>query len=1336
MARTEHRLANSATSPQAVNGDLYEIHLQILVKLIVDSDTRVTQRFTTGGQGGIVSVSDTLNATLSHALIPVPADNPIQEYRECLAAATPPFLLARRFVAAESWTKASTQDGIRYLGLFREQEPDLPTILTHRVLLILGEPGAGKSTTARAIAQHVLDNGQANAIPVIVSLKSYRANLRNLLLRTVPAKVLDALELARTYILDGVDEVAAEHRSTLPGELNDLLTTDNNARLILTARQAFAAQHADALPTGTTTYHLLDFDDEDIKALTTHQGINIEEFRNAVHDAECEEEIRNPFVLTVLLERYKAHGQLSRLRSDNVAYVVTRLIQSRPLFNATRQQRALRMLAVAAETAARNELTEEEALRILLDAIEFPPATARQLLDELSQSILIRMPGGISFQMRSYGEYLAAEELHDAPLDRLKELAFVGDAPVDTWQNTVTYLAEMNDKIRAYFATHHPEWLINVSPTAFSEDERTALTRRLVTLTNAAKAYLVDEERFSLRRLARLLTPSVITELRAQLASTNPHEVANALVLLGIRQEPAIAPHALRLVTEHRSASTVRYSAIIALINTGENAVIKDLIAFADQSDPYYINIIDAIGSLCTPADFPSVLPLLERSNAGLSSAYYHFRELNTKEALTAAIAYLTHQPRALDGHDLDSYLEPIVDLLPAHWDEQLASSVGLLLAAAEREHLFLQRDKLPTKILQHAGAKDHQGTVMQAMLRSLATDGTRLRHLCHLTAPLVNLRVAHWIKDHAPQYAQDFFPWLPPGPSRDVLDPRSPDVKRAHEETIAAQHAEERQREDRATTTRTQHQNTIRTSRDINRIIIVAERLQKEHWPELAAEQRSWLAQAANDTLARYDLARSITWENENRWTRPHGLNPLLHLIDYYQLHLSDDVSIVLALRSWPDQAIANYYRREGFTQAAKEQLNQLLHSAENHNITQHVLSFLRQTPYDTPIIRDLLRQHALDTTAPIAVRTEATECLTRREPATETLLTLARDQEPAIREQAFRELIKQQHRATIQRALATLTDDDLRNAEVPIPNSTPLDWIGKITSEFALDDLRALRLRSMAQELWRITNLLTGTIANIDKNRAAAVINQQLPHTPPAWQAHYRQEADKLQRAARIQAVQQTPLDALIRKLKGATSMIRVKIWCEGPTDRPVLRKLFNDGGEAEIATTMDFVGGWANLISETEPERWLDGCRQAVIIMDGDVGRKLKKNKRPLTEEAKKVQRRFAQHPLTLYVLQRYGIENYLPQHAYETVLARNLTWYFPLPETTSIEKHFCEPLTFWRRLRNWLLRRRNPSFYQKHQNEEVAAHTTTADIAGTDLASIIDDVKQKAAASRTF
>jgi hypothetical protein len=125
----------------------------------------------------------------------------VEECRERLAATPRALLLARRFIPDESWTKATTE-GTRYVGVFREYEPDLAAVLEHQHVLMLGEPRAGKSTTAQAVIYHVIH----------------------------------------------------------------LMANDKNAKIVLTSRPAYAARYPDTLPTGLTAYHLLDFDEMDIKA--------------------------------------------------------------------------------------------------------------------------------------------------------------------------------------------------------------------------------------------------------------------------------------------------------------------------------------------------------------------------------------------------------------------------------------------------------------------------------------------------------------------------------------------------------------------------------------------------------------------------------------------------------------------------------------------------------------------------------------------------------------------------------------------------------------------------------------------------------------------------------------------------------------------------------------------------------------------------------------------------------------------------------------------------------------------------------------------------------------
>ena len=193
----------------------------------------------------------------------------------------------------------------------------------------------------------------------------------------------------------------------------------------------------------------------------------------------------------------------------------------------------------------------------------------------------------------------------------------------------------------------------------------------------------------------------------------------------------------------------------------------------------------------------------------------------------------------------------------------------------------------------------------------------------------------------------------------------------------------------------------------------------------------------------------------------------------------------------------------------------------------------------------------------------------------------------------------------------------------------------------------------------------------------------------------------------------------------------MIAVKVYTEGPTDRPVFRWLLELTGEHELARTVDYVGGWPNLLSETNPERWLDGCHEAVIVMDGDEGRHLRKRKKPFTKQAKRAKRMFRNYPITLHVLERYGIENYFSQRACEEVLQRDLNAYFPIPDHVPILKHFFERPSGIHRFIQWMiLRGQFGSFYHKNCNEQIAQFLQLDDIANTDLRSILDSITDQA------
>jgi len=187
----------------------------------------------------------------------------------------------------------------------------------------------------------------------------------------------------------------------------------------------------------------------------------------------------------------------------------------------------------------------------------------------------------------------------------------------------------------------------------------------------------------------------------------------------------------------------------------------------------------------------------------------------------------------------------------------------------------------------------------------------------------------------------------------------------------------------------------------------------------------------------------------------------------------------------------------------------------------------------------------------------------------------------------------------------------------------------------------------------------------------------------------------------------------------LKVSTSLITLKVYVEGSTDAPVYSQFLTELGEPELAASIDLVNGWPNL-SNRSVDRWLDGCREAVLIMDGDVGRVFDKPGAPLSSDARKAFSAFQQRPIHLFVLERYGIENYFTQHAVEEVTGRDLTGRWPLPPDEEITGYLAEA--------------DGSRFYSKSMNVEVAKRMSVSDVTSTDLGTILQNVCQMAAQLR--
>src|SRR5688572_8505685 len=84
-----------------------------------------------------------------------------------------PFFIERLFRTDEEWERVAAHD-FRSVSLSARTEATLDQILGRRVTAILGEPGSGKSTVAKAAVQRTIDGGR---VPVIAQLRSYTGDL-------------------------------------------------------------------------------------------------------------------------------------------------------------------------------------------------------------------------------------------------------------------------------------------------------------------------------------------------------------------------------------------------------------------------------------------------------------------------------------------------------------------------------------------------------------------------------------------------------------------------------------------------------------------------------------------------------------------------------------------------------------------------------------------------------------------------------------------------------------------------------------------------------------------------------------------------------------------------------------------------------------------------------------------------------------------------------------------------------------------------------------------------------------------------------------------------------
>jgi hypothetical protein len=1257
--------------------------------------------------------------------------------------------IERRFALAKEDGHLSQDFDYFKSSLPRDRQPDLVEVLEQKQLLILAEPGGGKSIVAKAAVREFTK--RTATLPVFAELKEYRGKLAELISSATPSWALqadaavDGQKLQRAFVLDGLDEVPVELQQAFFLELSSLLADDSKNVFFLTSRQAFYVSHRKALPPVSGLFHLCDFSDEDIEKYVELQGVNFAEFRDAAKRADAEEEMRNPFLLSVLVERFQKTGGFSDRRSDNLSYLVDQLISSRPRVAHYQQRRALRFIAVAMETYARNELSEAEALAIIKESMNLQADQAERILNELYCSILKRTKNGLAFQLASHGEYLAAEALSDVSMDRVRELAFDNyHTPNESWQNAIGYLSEMNDSVRRFFVKNHPLWMLTSSPSVFSGEQKNTIVREVLKKLEKSGQFALDHPRLNVRRMARCVTEEMQNELLLDLKSTNDVVVGNALALLGILKRQEVVPLALHKAMNRSSNLGLRYAGVVALVNAGSSKEVPEILSGLDKSDPGYLNILDAACSLVDETQFELVFPLMFGENAMLSSAFYHFRELQSRQALVNTLRHFLKHIGELNSMRAGGYIEPILQLLPRYFDREIAQIVGSLLVAIENARVYPDRSAPLATLFDIARRADQEGWIFKEYMEQdfarPRSEEQRFFFVDEIVASLLNLEAAKWLVEKRSTDTIRRFAGYLRGPVRKFLKPHSEGLIESQEMWAAKHHDEDRERKQSQQRELESLQTGVRQRESLDDVLAAVVRLREEHLPELDETRKTWLAQQISARLVELNLEESVQWKGTTLWL-PTQLEPLLTIVSHYQLPLHPDFPLVDALTGWDSGGIPKYYRKHGFSDEARGRFESRFESPLTPQGREGLIRFVHEADLWSDRIEMGLNAAIRNGEVQGHIQVLALESLNRHSLSDGVIEELASAAEkPEVREYAFQALVERQHRPTIERCLSQLlnSDSELSVGEVERPGRSPLDWIAKIKDKFAWDKLAKLRGISLQRNQPMIAGLLTDTLARIDRAETAKLVYRQIELAPPAWRHVQQGQAIRLETEARVEKAQTAPLTRVLERLRGATSLNLLLVFCEGSTDIPVFKTLIKQIRDVTDQVKFDFVGGWSQL-PQKDPTLFMLGCKGAIVVMDGDEGRHLRKRNRPLTPLAKREKARLAASGVELFVLNRYGIENYFSQSAMEGLLGRDLTDFFPLAEDISVLDQMSQDFRPWIfRLRQFLARilrvgapSSKRSIYSKSRNWEVAERMNLAgDLDRTDLYEILQYISCRA------
>ncbi|WP_035140316.1 NACHT domain-containing protein [Fischerella sp. PCC 9605] len=245
-------------------------------------------------------------------------------------------ITARRRLGIDELLQQCTREDFNHFGLAKITKgpiPGLEAVKKHPKLMILGKPGAGKTTFLKYLAiQCIGGKFYSHLVPIFITLKDFaeasnKPGLQEYIYQQLAGNGVETLNFASLrelinrgrmlILLDGLDEVGDEDSKRILKEIREFSDQFRDNHFVITCRIAAREYTFENF----TEVEVADFDDEQIVSFATKwfkdKAVKPETFIKRVEDNQRVKELAtSPLLLTLLCLAFEESGDFPANRSE------------------------------------------------------------------------------------------------------------------------------------------------------------------------------------------------------------------------------------------------------------------------------------------------------------------------------------------------------------------------------------------------------------------------------------------------------------------------------------------------------------------------------------------------------------------------------------------------------------------------------------------------------------------------------------------------------------------------------------------------------------------------------------------------------------------------------------------------------------------------------------------------------------------------------------------------------------------------------------------------------------------------------------------------------------